>query len=214
MAATAEKLQERLDDLPRGSHRRRVLECAQRFKSTWVELGRALAEVKRDEGWRGWGFASFDVYCAKELFLRKATVEKLLQSYGFLARHEPALAAAGRAEVAAPPFEVIEVLSRAEAVGQLPEEGWGALRDEVLERPPSPAALSRQLEERWGSPPEREAPGPEERLRRLGGAAERLARGCAADGAVPEAVIERARALADDLRELAQGCRARAGESG
>ena len=32
----------------------------------------------------------------------------------------------------APPFEVIEVLSRAEAAGRLSADGWRELRDEVL----------------------------------------------------------------------------------
>ena len=150
MPATAERLQVKAESLPAGSRRRRVLECAQRFKSTWVELGRALAEVKQDGLWREWGHGSFEAYCAKELFLRKATVEKLVQSFGFLARHEPSLASQERDGSAPPPFEVIEVLSRAEAAGRLPGEGWETLREEVLERPPTP---------RGAEPPDRGAVG-------------------------------------------------------
>jgi len=201
MTATAEKIQSRLEDLPDGSMRRRVLECARQFKSSWVELGRMLSEVKREALWREWGYASFDAYCAKELFIRKQTAEKLTMSYGFIERHEPSLVREKEARPA-PSFEVIEVLSRAEAAGRLPEDGWRELRDDILERPPTPAALNRQLSERYGAAP-RAAPPPEaERLRKLAALAHRLSAACGAEESVPKAVAERARALAEDLDEL------------
>jgi len=203
MTATAQKLQERLEDMPEGSLRRRVLESARRFKSSWVELGRMLSEVKRDGIWREWGYASFDAYCTKELFIRKQTADKLTASYGFIERHEPALVREATPRPA-PSFEVIEVLSRAEAAGRLPESGWGELREEILERPPTPAALNRQLSERYGPAP-RPEPAPEsERLRKLAALAHRLASACAAEDGVPGAVAERARALAEDLDELVE----------
>jgi hypothetical protein len=204
MTATAEKLQARLEDLPDGSLRRRVLESARRFKSSWVELGRMLSEVKRDGLWREWGYASFDVYCAKELFIRKQTADKLTASFGFMERHEPALVR-DAAPRPAPSFEVIEVLSRAEAAGRLPADGWGELREEILERPPTPAALNRQLSERYGSAPRTEPPPEGERLRKLAALAHRLASACASEDGVPRAVTERARALAEDLDELVEG---------
>ena len=160
MTATAAKLAARAEDLPEGSPRRKVLECAQRFKSAWVELGRLLSEVRRGEAWRAWGYPSFERYCSKELFIRGATAEKLTASYAFLERHEPALARPG-ARSPAPPFEVIEVLSRAESSGRLTESGWRELRDEVMERPPTPSALNRRLDERLGPPPAPPAPPPE-----------------------------------------------------
>ena len=70
------------------------------------------------------------------MLFRSATADKLTASYGFLERHEPRLAE-GRGDGAAPPFEVIEVLSRAEAAGRLDAAGWRELRDEVIERPPT-----------------------------------------------------------------------------
>ena len=202
MTVAAQKMESRLEELPEGSTRRRVLECARRFKSSWVELGRMLSQVRRDELWRDWGYRDFDAYCGKELFIRKATADKLTMSYGFIERHEPALAREGAAK-AAPSFEVIEVLSRAEAAGRLPVDGWQELREDVLERSPTPAALNRQLSDRYG-PPARPEPPPEgERLRKLAALAHRLASACAAEDGVTEAVVERARALAEDLDELA-----------
>jgi hypothetical protein len=205
--ATAEKIQAHLEDLPEGSMRRRVLEVARQFKSSWVELGRMLSEVKREALWREWGHASFDVYCAKELFIRKQTAEKLTMSFGFLARHEPSLVREKAPPRPVPSFEVIDVLSRAEASGRLPEDGWQTLREDIFDRPPTPTALNRQLTERYGAaPPAERAPkaSGEEGLRKLAHMAHRLASSCASEERVPRAVVERARALAEDLDELVQ----------
>jgi hypothetical protein len=201
MTRTAEKLARHAEDLPEGSLRRRVVEGAQRFKSAWVELGRLLCEVKRKELWRAWGHASFERYCAKELFIRAATAEKLTASFGFLERHEPALAAergAGRA----PPFEVVEVLSRAEASGRLSDAGWRELREEVLERPPTAAAMNRRISERFGPPPPPPPVPKPERLERVASLAKRLAETCREESAIPRAVAERASALAGEIEAL------------
>jgi hypothetical protein len=201
MTRTAEKLAARAEELPEGSVRRRVIEGARRFKAAWVEFGRLLSEVRREGLWREWGHASFERYCTKELFIRPSTAEKLTLSYGFLERHEPDLARS-RGEGRAPPFEVIEVLSRAEAAGRLSQAGWRELRDEVLESPPTPAAMSRQLTERFGPPEPPPAPRKAERLSRLAGAAQRLAQACRAESGVPRAVAQRAEDLAGEIEAL------------
>jgi hypothetical protein len=202
MTAAAERLAARADDLPEGSVRRRVLEGARRFKAAWVDFGRLLTEVKREALWREWGHPSFERYCAKELFIRPATAEKLTMSYGFLERHEPVLARA-HGESRAPPFEVIEVLSRAEAAGRLSGEGWRELRDDVLERPPTPAAMNRLLGEKFGPPPPPPAPPKTERLDRLAALARRLADACRQEGALPAGVAQRAEDLAGQIEALA-----------
>ena len=65
-----------------------VAAAARRFKSSWYELGRLLAQVRSTDAWQPWGFATFEAYCTTELHIRRATAEKLLRSYGFLRRHE------------------------------------------------------------------------------------------------------------------------------
>ncbi|HEU4384440.1 MAG TPA: hypothetical protein VFR85_13215 [Anaeromyxobacteraceae bacterium] len=202
MSKAVERIAARIEDLPEGSLRRRVLEGARRFKSSWVEMARLLSQVRRQETWREWGFATFERYCQAELFLRKQTVDKLTASYGFLERHEPELARA-REPRGAPPFEVIEVLSRAEAAGRLPDGGWESLREEVVERGATPAAVSRRLAERWGGPPPQPAPPAAERLSRLAAAARRLADACREEARLPEALRRRAEALAEELAALA-----------
>jgi hypothetical protein len=202
MTTAVEKLAARAEDLPEGSIRRRILEGAQRFKAAWVEFGRLLAEARRKELWRGWGYPSFERYCSGELFIRSATADKLTRSYGFLERHEPELARA-RGESRAPPFEVIEVLSRAEATGRFPEDGWREIREEVLDRPPTAAVMNRMLAEKYGPPPPRPAPSDAERLARIATAARRLAEACREEPAIPRAVARRAADLAEELESLA-----------
>jgi hypothetical protein len=202
MSSTVDRLASRIDELPEGSPRRRILEAARRYKASWVELARLLVQVKRDESWREWGHASFDRYCTGELFIRKLTAEKLLASFGFLERHEPALAKA-RGETRAPPFEVIEVLSRAEAAGRMSESGWQELREEVLEQSPTTALVNKRLTEKFGPPARAPAPPRGERLTRLAAAARRVADGCRGERSLPPALVERAGSLADALEELA-----------
>jgi hypothetical protein len=200
MTSAVEKLAAKAEDLPEGSLRRRALEGARRFKAAWVDFGRLLAEVRREERWKEWGYPSFERYCAKELFIRPSTAEKLTLSYGFLERHEPELVRS-RGEPRAPPFEVVEVLSRAEAAGRLSQAGWRELRDEVLERPPTPAAMTRKLAERFGPAPAA-APRKAERLERLAALARRLAAACDEDPAVPRPLAERAADLAGEIERL------------
>jgi hypothetical protein len=201
MSGAAEKLASREEALPSGSLRRRALEGARRFKSAWVEFARLLSEVRKSADWREWGYESFDSYCAKELFIRKQTAEKLTLSYGFLERHEPDLARS-RGESKAPPFEVIDVLSRAEASGRLSNESYRAMREELLESPPPPAAANRWLTERVGSPPKPPGLRPQERLERLAALARRLASACEEEERVPDNLAQRAVALAGELEKL------------
>ena len=102
-------------DVPPGSFRHTVLTAARKFKSTWVELGKLLVQVRDGAQHEGWGYPTFEAYCAKELRIRKATADKLTRSFSFLAKHEPK--AMGSEEIArtAPAFEVVEVLADAEA---------------------------------------------------------------------------------------------------
>jgi hypothetical protein len=203
MSSTADRISSRIEELPEGSPRRRILEAARRYKASWVELARLLVQVKRDEAWREWGHASFERYCTGELFIRKLTAEKLLASFGFLERHEPALARP-RGEPRAPAFEVIEVLSRAEAAGRLSESGWQELREEVLERSPTTALVNKRLTEKFGPPARAAAPRRQERIARLAAAARRIAAGCRGERSLPPALVVQAAALADALDGLAE----------
>ena len=116
------------------SPRHRALEETRRFKASWVELGAALSEVAGESLWRLWGFESFEKYCRAELHLRAETASKVVRSYTFLhARRDPATPSA------APPLDVVDLLSQAQSRTQLPDAAYQAVEAEVL----SGAELSR-----------------------------------------------------------------------
>jgi hypothetical protein len=66
-----------------------VLRLTRRFKASWLELGEALADVKRTGSWKRWGYETFDAYAKAELKLRPDTVDKLTGGYAFLHKRAP-----------------------------------------------------------------------------------------------------------------------------
>jgi hypothetical protein len=85
MEAMEHKIQETADN----PVRQHVLETAKEFKSSWIELGRALYSVHKDKLYKEWGFATFEAYTSKEIGIRNQTAMKLLRSYFFLEKEEP-----------------------------------------------------------------------------------------------------------------------------
>lgn len=181
--------------------RERVQESARKFKASWLELAAHLAKVRNEGLWQEWGFSTFEGYCSKELRIKKATAQKLVASYGFLAKREPDLLADEDRASRAPSFEVIEVLSKAEERGQLDEATYREVREKLWEEPVDPSQMRRELSRRFPEP--EPAPPPVDlELRRFGSQARKLARDLAGSSKVPRAIAERAAALADDLEEL------------
>lgn len=182
--------------------RHSVREAARRFKAGWVELGKQLVEVRNRALFAEWGFASFEQYCSKELHIRKATAEKLVRSFAFLAKHEPKAISAEDIARTAPAFEVVEVLAGAEERGQLDADEYHAIRRSIWDADKPVAELRREFAERFPRP----APEPraeDAQMRRLAHLARRLATDLKSNRRVPAAVAERAAALAEDVEELA-----------
>jgi hypothetical protein len=102
----------------------------------------------------------------------------------------------------APPFEVIEVLSRAEAAGRLDGQTWGELREGVIDGDAGRAEVNRAIADKFGPAPRPPAPPPEERLARIAGAARRLAEACEGEREIPAPLRRAARDLADALERL------------
>jgi hypothetical protein len=200
-------LAEQSEQIASGSFRHTVLSAARRFKASWVELGKLLVQVRDEASFSGWGYETFDLYCTKELHIRKATAEKLVRSFSFLARHEPRAVANDDIVQTAPAFEVVEVLAGAEERGQLDAQEYRSIRDAIWNPEKPVAQLRREFSDRFPSPP---APRPEGgELKRLAGWSARLAAELKACRAVPSAIAERALALADDVEELASQARSR-----
>lgn len=86
--AMTKKLDQKLDALTPGTLRYQVVLALKRFRSSWVELGRFLNEVVYGGDYREWGYDDFVVYCARELGLKKPTVQKLMVSYNYMKKYE------------------------------------------------------------------------------------------------------------------------------
>ena len=200
-AAMAEKAAE----LTPGSLRHQVLQTAQRFKSSWVELGALLVRVRNEGAWEDWGFKTFEDYCSKELRIKRQTALKLTNSYAFLARHERSLFDTEQPPAPqqdAPAFEVVSVLAGAEQRGQLSDRDYRELRERIWDDSEKPAQIARELAQRYPEPP-KPPPAPDLVLRRLALAARKLAADLKGCKRVPEAVAHRAEALAADVEEIA-----------
>ncbi len=189
-----------------GTFRFTVQTAAKRFKSSWVELGRLLVQVRDQALYAEWGYDSFDSYCFKEIHIRKQTAAKLTRSFQFLKNHEPETASASPAEspsqFEAPPFEVIEVLAQAEDRGQLSAQEYKSIRDSIWSGEKSVPEVRRELTERFPTPPEPLGNAGALTLPRLAALANKLVSEMRAQKKVPKALIEQAAAVAAELESL------------
>ena len=183
-----------------GSFRHTVVLAAKRFKSSWVEFGKLLAQVRHEALFEQWGYPNFETYCLAELRIKKQTAEKLTRNYGFLEKHEPQVMKTPELAEAAPAFEVVEVLAQAEERGQLSAAEYKSIRDSIWNQEKPTAELRKELVEKFPAP---EAPtNTTADLKRLWGLSKKLAAELRANRKVPTAIRERADALAQDLEEL------------
>lgn len=141
--AEMEQAQETFAHDPERAH---MLECARRFKASWLELGQALTEVRRTGRWRDWGFETIEEYAKKELRLRPETVEKLTGSYQFLAKRAPALLERGAMEQNIPSYQAIDFLRRAEERTDAPKEVVRELYNKVVDENMSLPKLKKTFE--------------------------------------------------------------------
>jgi hypothetical protein len=190
-----------------GTFRHEVIVSARKFKSIWVELGALLIRVRKEQSYKEWGFETFDTYCLKELHIKRQTALKLTNGYAFLEKHERELL--NKPPEERPAFEVVEVLAKAEERGQLSDAEYKSIRDSIWNPPAekTQAELVRELSQKFPAPPPPPAP-KDLQLRRFAATAKRFAQELrSAHKVVPEAIRERAEALAGDLDELvkAQG---------
>lgn len=136
-----------MKDLDPDSERFRVLASARRFKSSWVELGEKLLAVQAGDRYREWGYTSFEEYCAREVHIRRPTVEKLTLAYRFLEREEPHLLARQTELKPLPDFRTVDLLRQAKEEQALPEEAYAALRQAVMDDDLTPPTVRKRLRE-------------------------------------------------------------------
>lgn len=146
---TIRNLEERMQQFDGDSFRHHVLESAKDFKTSWVELGRALYSVWKDKKFKEWGFTKFDTYTSKEIGIRKQTAMKLLKSYFFLEKEEPRyleesfMAQADASKV--PTYEAVDVLRMAKNKKTLDEADYGNLKKGIFEEGKDAGQLKKDL---------------------------------------------------------------------
>jgi len=131
-------IEAKMENLDINSLRYHILESAKNFKCSWIELGRSLYSVWKDKMYKEWGYASFDVYAAREIGIRKQTAMKLLKSYYFLEKEEPQYLkdeyAVSSQPAQLPSYESVNILRQAKNNKDLDEEDYRVLKKEIFEK--------------------------------------------------------------------------------
>ena len=102
-----------MKDIEPGTPRFEVLEVARRFKTSWVELGGKLHEVRGKKLYEKWGYGKFDEYCSQEIRIKPRTAAKLTTSYAFLKNEEPSVLKRDGVVRPVPDVQVVDMLRRA-----------------------------------------------------------------------------------------------------
>ena len=142
-------IENKMVGLDEKSLRYQTLQSAKRFKTSWVELGQYLQTVWREKHYKSWGYVSFESYCNKEIGIRTSTALKLLRSYYFLEKEEPAFLKMKLIDsnkvVELPNFDSVNILRLAKDKKGLDEEDYKILRHSVLDKGEEPKEIRSKL---------------------------------------------------------------------
>ena len=143
------QIEERMGGLEPGSLRYKVLDCARRFKSSWIDLGQCLFGVYKDKLFKDWGYLTFEAYCAKEIGIKQATAMKLLRSYSFLEHEEPAFlkrqSLDDQKPSRIPSVDSVNALRLAKQSNRLSGDEYKTLREDVLDHAKEDAEVKKQI---------------------------------------------------------------------
>ena len=132
-----ESIEGKMRDMDEASIRYRILQNAKNFKTSWIELGRALYTAWKDKLYKDWGYKTFEAYTSKEIGIKKQTAIKLLRSYYFLEKEEPEYLQKDYVEAAdpslVPTYEAVNVLRLAKNKKALDDEDYSSLKKYVFE---------------------------------------------------------------------------------
>ncbi len=142
-----EQIMKQLDP---ASPRYRVLSVARQFKSSWVELGEQLSQVRNKGEFNDWGHTSFEDYCRDEVRIKKDTALKLTGAYNFLKKAEPEILVRNEQMLPVPDYRSIDLLRQAQEEQQMSEEQYQQLREAVFEKERSHPTVAKQFRELTG----------------------------------------------------------------
>jgi hypothetical protein len=144
-----QSIENKMASLEENSLRYHVLESAKNFKSSWIELGRSLYSVYKDKLYKEWGFITFDAYTSKEIGIKKLTAMKLLRSYYFLEKEEPAYLGKDYTEsidaAKLPSYEAIDLLRKAKNKKSFDGADYHKLKRDIFENGKDAREVKRDL---------------------------------------------------------------------
>jgi hypothetical protein len=187
-----------MKDIEPGTPRFEVLEVARRFKTSWVELGGKLYEVRRKKLYEQWGYGKFDEYCSQEIRIKPRTATKLTTSYAFLKNEEPSVLRRDGVVRPVPDIQVVDMLRRAREKEALPEREYSKIKEMAFNDAPIADVRSQMKQHQPALP----APAKGQVIKNLLFQARKLADGLAAVPGIPHQLVERALALVDGIRKL------------
>ncbi len=132
----------RLEDSGADPNRLEALRCTQRFKRSWVDLAQTLVTLRRSSSYEAWGYEDFYTYCTTELFLKRATVDKLTMSYSTLKRLAPNVLKWDGVEKEIPSYQAVDYFGK--AMGQA-DKGGKAANDSRPTPAPPPREVIKEL---------------------------------------------------------------------
>ncbi|MCK9570020.1 hypothetical protein M0R72_13845 [Candidatus Pacearchaeota archaeon] len=109
------RMDELLPTLDPEGIRARALIAMRTFRANWWELGKLLTDIAYGGDYKEWGHDDFEVYCARELGLKKENVRKLMSSYNYLRQKTPEkieLLDRGNLSFSVPDYKTVEMLKR------------------------------------------------------------------------------------------------------
>ncbi len=142
-------IEQKMQSLDRNSLRYQILESAKNFKTSWIQLGQALFTVWKDKLYKGWGYIKFETYTAREIGIKKTTAMKLLKSYYFLEKEEPAYLTPDYAQASdvalLPGYEAINALRQAKDNKKIEPQEYRQFKNEIFEKGKDARDLRRDL---------------------------------------------------------------------
>lgn len=150
-ASTLAKIDSKLSDLDPQSLRAQVLVSLRMFRSAWVELGKLLTDVAYGGDYKEWGYEDFEVYCARELGLKKPTVKKLMVSYNYMKSYEPDRlkdGAENKAGYDVPDYQTVELLNKARDRNDIDETDKEELHRLAFDDSGDEAALRKEIRQK------------------------------------------------------------------
>lgn len=163
-ASVLSRIDNQMEGLEPGSTRYLALSALRVFRSTWVELGKLLTDVAYGGDYKEWGYEDFEVYCARELGLKKPTVKKLMVSYNYMKSYAPERleTVEGEDGYDVPDYQTVELLKKAREREDIAESEKEELHRMAFDGTGDEGVLRKEIRQRM-KPVEQVAPDSDEK---------------------------------------------------